>query len=127
MRENYKSGAVWEDKACYSRAVRIGNTIEIAGTTAVKEGKIVHRGNTYEQSRTIFKIMEKTLAHFGSSLHDVVRTRMFLRNIEDWEEVTKAHAEFFSGIDPASTLIGGMLFVDEDILVEIEATAIMSK
>lgn len=125
MRENYKSGAIWEDKVGYSRAVKKGGIIEIAGTTAVQDGKIVHIGNAYEQARTIFNIIERTLAHYGSSLQDVVRTRMYVRNLTDWEDVTKAHAEYFKGIDPTTTLLAGMLFVDKDMLVEIEATAIV--
>jgi enamine deaminase RidA (YjgF/YER057c/UK114 family) len=127
MREHFKTGTIWEEKVCYSRAVKKEGIIEIAGTTAVQDGQLLHKGDAYEQARTIFEIMNKTLKYFRSSLNDVVRTRMYVRNLEDWEAVTKAHAEYFKGIDPVTTLLGGVLFVDEEMLVEIEATAIMDK
>lgn len=125
MRTNFKTGAIWEDKVAYSRAVKKNNIIEVAGTTAVKDGKIVHPDDSYLQAQVIFEIIKNSLEHFGSGLEDVVRTRMYVKNIEDWEKVTKAHKEVFDGINPVTTLLGGMKFVTEDMLVEIEATAIL--
>ena len=125
MRSNFKTGAIWEDKAAYSRAVLKNNTIEVAGTTAVRDGKIVHSDDAYLQALVIFDIIKHALEHFGSGLKDVVRTRLYVRNIEDWEKVTQAHKEVFNGINPVTTLLGGMMFVTEEMLVEIEATAIL--
>lgn len=125
MRENYRTGAIWEEKACYSRAVKKANIIEIAGTTAIRDGQLVCKGDIEGQAIVIFQIMERTLAHFKASLKDVVRTRMFIRHAQDWEKVTRVHARFFRDIDPVTTLIAGVQFVDDEMLVEIEATAII--
>jgi enamine deaminase RidA (YjgF/YER057c/UK114 family) len=126
MRINISSGAVWEDKVGYCRAVKMGNVIEVAGTTAFRDGRLIGQGDAYLQAAEIFKIIEQALQSAGASLKDVVRTRVYLKNIHDWEAVGKAHGEVFSMIKPASTMLAVSDFVHPDMLVEIEATAIMS-
>ena len=124
-RKLVSSGTSWEEKVGYSRAVRVGPFVEVSGTLAAEGGEIVGEGNAYEQARFIFEKIEKALGLAGASLKDVVRTRMYLTNIGDFEEVTRAHAEFFSNVRPASTLIEVSGFVDDRFLVEIEASAII--
>lgn len=122
-RTNFTSGAPWEDKVGYCRAVRIGNILEISGTTAVKDGKVIHKGDAYLQTKRIMEIASETLAKAGATFSDVIRTRMFLTDINDWELVAKAHGEVFKSIKPATTLVGVSAFVDSAMLVEIEFTA----
>ena len=124
-RKNISSGAPWEEKAAYSRAVRKGNFIAVAGTTAVLDGEIVGKGSAYLQSVHIFNLMTTALERAGSSLSDVVRTRMFVSDIQYAEQVMRAHKEFFDDIRPAATLVEVSGFVDADMLVEIEAEAIV--
>lgn len=129
MREriNISSGTIWEKKAGYSRAVRAGNQIFVSGTVAVDEnGKTIGEGNAYEQTRYIFSKIEKALIQAGSSLKDVVRTRMFVSDINDFDEVTKAHGEVFSEILPAATLVEISRIVN-DLLIEIEVDAVINK
>lgn len=124
-RQNISSGAAWEDIVGYSRAVKIGNTIEVAGTTAVKNGEIVGKGNMYAQTKCIFEIIEDALKKAGASMNDVVRTRMFVTDISLWEEAGKAHGEFFKEIKPVTTMLEISGLIDPDMLIEIEATAII--
>ena len=119
------SGAKWEDIVGYSRAVRVGNIVEVAGTTAVQGGKVQYIGDAYNQTVMILKIINGALIEAGSSISDVVRTRIYVCNIEDWPEVGKAHGEFFSAIKPASTMVEVSKLVDPDMLVEIEVSAII--
>lgn len=124
-RLNISSGTVWEKKAGYSRAVKVGNQIFISGTVAVDEnGNTIGEGNPYEQTKYIFSKIEKALIQAGASLKDVVRTRMFVTDINYFEEVTKAHGEVFSEIRPAATLveISGLV---NNLLVEIEVDAVI--
>lgn len=125
-RINYRSGAVWEDLVGYSRAVKVGNCIEIAGTTAFVNGELVGKNDLYLQCKCIFEKIEQVLLEAGSSLTDVVRTRTFVTDISRWEEFAKAHAEYFANILPAASLIEVKGFIDPEMLVEIEVTAIIS-
>ncbi|MEJ8803241.1 RidA family protein [Pontibacter sp. H249] len=124
-RQNISSGAVWEDIVGYSRAVRVGNTIEVAGTTATNGDEVVGKGNPYEQAKYALQKIEKALAQAGASLSNVVRTRIYVTNISQWEEVGRAHGEFFKSIKPASTMVEVSALINPDLLVEIEATAIL--
>jgi enamine deaminase RidA (YjgF/YER057c/UK114 family) len=124
-RKNYSSGAPWESVVGYSRAVRKSNILEVAGTTAVRDGKVVHVNDAYQQTKFILNIIQKVIEEAGASLTDVVRTRMYVTNIADFEQVGKAHGEFFKDIRPASTLVEVSGLVNPDMLVEIEITAII--
>jgi enamine deaminase RidA (YjgF/YER057c/UK114 family) len=119
------SGAEWEDKVGYCRAVRIGNTIEVSGTTSVKEGKIIGVGDLYTQTKTCFDIIIKAIEEAGGKKEHIVRTRMFLTDLTHWEEAGKAHGEYFKNIKPASTLLKVAGLIHDDMLIEIEATAII--
>lgn len=126
-RINISSGAKWEDIVGYSRAVRIGNIVEVAGTTAVDEqGNVVGLNAPYEQTRFIFTKIEKTLQEAGASLQDVIRTRMFVTDISKWEEFGRAHGEFFRTIKPAASMIEVKGLISPELLVEIEVTATIS-
>ncbi len=125
MRENISSGAKWEDIVGYSRAVRVGNIIEVAGTTAVKNGQTVAPGDAYAQTVFILEIIKKALEETGASLEDVVRTRMFVTDITKWEAIGKAHGAFFKNIKPATTMVEVSKLIEKNMLVEIEATAII--
>jgi enamine deaminase RidA (YjgF/YER057c/UK114 family) len=126
-RLNISSGAKWEDIVGYSRAVRIGNVIEVAGTTAVDEnGDVVGRQDPYEQTRFILAKIEKALQTAGASLGDVIRTRMYVVDISRWEEVGRAHGETFRQIKPVTSMVEVKALISPDLLVEIEATAVVS-
>jgi len=124
-RHNVASGSTWEPIVGYSRAVRVGPWIAVAGTAAADErGDVVAPGDAYGQTVYIFRKIETALEKAGASLEDVVRTRMFVRNIDDWKEVGRAHAEFFREVRPAATLIQVAGLLDPRMLVEIEVDAI---
>ena len=125
-RTNYSSGAKWEDIVGYSRAVRIGNIIEVTGTVAVDDdGEVAGTGDHYEQTLFVIKKIEKVLQRAGASLKDVVRTRMFVTDISKWEEYGKAHGEFFKEIKPCTSMIEVSALIDPAFLIEIEVTAII--
>ena len=124
-RINISSGTTWEDIVGYSRAVRIGNVIEVAGTTAVDENGEVIGGNAAEQTKFILSKIEKALAAAGATLNDVVRTRLFVTNIADWEAIGSVHGLFFKDIKPAATMVEVKSLISPDLLVEIEVTAIL--
>lgn len=127
QRINYSSGAKWEDVVGYSRAVKIGNVIEVTGTVAVDENNsLVGGNNAYEQSKFIIQKIEKVLQKAGASLNDVVRTRMFVTDISRWEEYGKAHGEFFKDIRPCTTMVEVSKLISSEYLIEIEATAIVA-
>ena len=127
-RLNISSGAKWEDIVGYSRAVRVGNIIEVAGTTAVdEEGNIIGLNDPYEQTKYIIQKIEKALKSAGASLKDVVRTRMFVTDISKWEEIGRAHGEFFREIKPAASMIEVKGLIGTELLIEMEMTVIISE
>lgn len=127
QRINISSGAIWEDKVGYSRAVKIGNHIEVSGTVASDEnGVVVDKNNPYEQTKYILQKIETALVQAGASLKDVVRTRMFVTDISKFDEFARAHGEVFSSIKPCTSMIEVKSLVSPDFLIEIEATAIIS-
>lgn len=120
------SGTEWEQKVSYSRAVRTGNQVFISGTTAVDEdGNVLGRGDVYEQTRQSLLKIEDALKRAGGKRAHIVRTRTFITNIKKWEAFGKAHGEFFKGIDPAATLVEVKALITPDLLVEIEADAVI--
>ncbi|MFZ1305139.1 MAG: RidA family protein [Ferruginibacter sp.] len=125
MRINIGSGTPWEDTVGYSRAVRVGNIIEVAGTTAMDGDLLVGRGDLYAQTVFIFKKIEKALLEAGAGLENVVRTRMYITDISKWEEAGKAHGEFFKKIKPVATLVEVSNLINADLLIEIEVTAVL--
>jgi len=125
-RKNISSGAKWEELVGYSRAVVIGDRVEVSGTTAIVDGAVAHKGDAYLQTKTIIGIAERALLQAGSDLSQVIRTRMYVKRIADWEKVGQAHGEAFRTIKPATTLVEVSGFVDPEMLVEIEFTAYLS-
>ena len=126
-RSNYSSDTPWESIAGYSRAVRIGNIIEVAGTTAVDtEGQVVGAGDISKQTDYIFNKIRNALNDAGSKMSDVIRTRMYLTDINDWEKVARVHGDIFSDIKPVSTLVEVSGLIDEELLIEIEVSAVVT-
>ena len=127
QRELISGNSPWEPKIGFSRAVKVGSFIAVSGTTATgADGKIVGVGDVYAQTKQAILNIETALKKAGATLKDVVRTRIFLTEITTWQEAARAHGEFFSEIRPAATMVGVRGFVSADMLVEIEADAIIA-
>ncbi|HEV7621359.1 MAG TPA: RidA family protein [Flavisolibacter sp.] len=124
-RINYSSGSKWEDVVGYSRAVKVGNIIEVSGTVASgDDGNVVGKNDPYKQTKYILEKIEKVLLNAGSSLQNVIRTRMFVTDISKFKEFGRAHGEFFSNIKPCTSMIEVKGLVEPEYLIEIEVTAV---
>jgi len=123
-RKNYSSGAKWEDIVGYSRAVQVGNVLEVTGTVASGENGVVGKNDMYAQTKFALQKIEKVILQAGFTLDDVVRTRIFVTDISKWQEAGRAHAEFFRTIKPCTTMVEVNKLIEADYLVEIEASAI---
>ena len=122
-RKIYAAGGPWEDIIGYSRAVQVGNTLEISGTVAANESGVVGKGDFYAQTKFIFEKLRPVLEKAGFSFADVTRTRIFMTDISKWEDVGRAHGEFFKNVKPATSLLEVSALINPDYLVEIEVTA----
>lgn len=120
------TGSPWEPVVGYCRAIRVGDRIEVAGTTAMKDGEVVGVGNAYKQARFILQTIEQALQELGADLSDVVRTRMFVTDISLWEAFGKAHGEYFGDVQPVATMVEVKALIDPRLLIEIEVEAIVA-
>jgi enamine deaminase RidA (YjgF/YER057c/UK114 family) len=126
-RQNVSTGGPWEGKIGYSRAVRVGASISVSGSTAMTPSGLVGKGDPYAQTIQTLKTIEAALQQADAGLKDVVRTRIYMANIDQWQEVGRAHGEVFGSIRPATTMVEVKRLIDPDMLVEIEADAIISQ
>lgn len=118
------TGSPWEPTVGYCRAIRVGNRIEVAGTTAMKDGEVVGEGNAYEQARFVLETIEKALLELGATMSDVIRTRMFVMDISLWEEFGRAHGEYFREVQPVATMVEVKALIDPRLMIEIEVEAL---
>ena len=125
MRQNIQSGTPWENLVGYSRVVRIGQLVEVAGTTSMDGDQLIGKGSLYEQARFIFGKIGRSLNEVGASLSDVIRTRMYVTDISRWQEAGKAHAEFFTDIRPVTSMVEVNHLIHDDLLIEVEVTAMI--
>jgi len=126
-RQVFQSGAPWEPLVAYSRAVRVGNFIAVSGSAAIDEGgELVGEGDAYLQAKQCIEVIRQALVQAGAGLEDVVRTRMFVTDIDRWEEIGRAHQEAFAEITPATSMVEVSRLIDDRMLVEIEADAIVA-
>lgn len=121
------TGSPWEPTVGYCRAVRIGNRIEVAGTTAMKDGMVVGAGNAYEQARFVLETIEKALLELGAAMSDVIRTRMFVTDISLWEQFGRAHGEYFRDVQPVATMVEVKALIDPELMIEIEVEAFLDE
>ncbi|MBP1993825.1 RidA family protein [Paenibacillus eucommiae] len=124
-RRKVTSGAPWESLFGYCRAIRVGNIVEVSGTTAMKDGEVVGEGDIYQQTLCILQIIEKAIEQVGGNIKDVIRTRIYVTDITKWEEVAKAHSLYFSEIIPVTSMVEVSALMDFRLLIEIEAQAII--
>jgi enamine deaminase RidA (YjgF/YER057c/UK114 family) len=127
-RTNYSSGSKWEEIVGYSRAVKVGNVVEVTGTVASgDDGDVVGKNDPYVQTKYIYEKIQKVLQQAGAEMKDVVRVRMFVTDISRWQEYGKAHSDFFKNIKPCNTMVQVSALIEPDYLIEIEATAIIEE
>jgi len=125
-RINYSSGSKWEEIVGYSRAVKVGNVVEVTGTVASgPDGQVVGKDDAYSQTKYIYKKIEEVLKRAGAEMKNVVRVRMFVTDISRWQDYGKAHSEFFKEIKPCNTMVEVSALIEPEYLIEIEATAII--
>ena len=125
-RTNYSSGAKWEDIIGYSRAVKVGRLIEVTGTVASDEnGKVVGKDDPYRQTQYIYQKIQKVLESAGATMANIIRVRMFVTDISQWQEYGRAHSEFFKDIKPCNTMVEVSALIEPDYMIEIEATAML--
>jgi enamine deaminase RidA (YjgF/YER057c/UK114 family) len=127
QRKNFQSGARWEELVGYSRAVKVGSIIEVGGTVAVGKDGLVGKDDAYEQTKYILTKIGKVLEEAGSKLEHVVRTRMYVTDISQWQQIGKAHNEFFNKIKPVTSMVEVKALISPEFLVEIEVTAILGE
>jgi enamine deaminase RidA (YjgF/YER057c/UK114 family) len=125
MRKNISSGAKWESIVAYSRAVRVGNVVEVAGTTAVEGDQVMFPYDAYNQTQYVLLKIQQALEDAGATIDSVVRTRIYVTDIDQWEQIGKAHGEVFTGINPAATMVEVSRLISPELVVEIEVTAII--
>ncbi|MBA2938044.1 RidA family protein [Paenibacillus sp. CGMCC 1.16610] len=121
------TGSPWEPTVGYCRAIRVGNRIEVAGTTAMRDGEVVGVGSAYEQARYVLETIEKALLELGATMSDVIRTRMFVTDISLWEEFGRAHGEYFRDVQPVATMVEVKALIDPRLMIEIEVEALKTE
>jgi enamine deaminase RidA (YjgF/YER057c/UK114 family) len=123
QRSNFTTGEKWENLVGYSRAVRIGQSIEVSGTVSIRDGEVIGEGDAYLQTKRILEIISDAVTTLGGTMHDVIRTRIYVTDISNWEAIGRAHGEIFADIKPATTMVEVNKLIDDKFLVEIEASA----